>query len=154
MDILDETPNLLQRYKHGDAFRRYVHRHLPLVAAALLVFLIVSTASTAALVVFFGGTSEFMVLTCLVLAPFVLIGSLFVQLFVFFSWIERRAIDRVAGRRPCTIQEHLPSIPWILAAVFLVGPFFILALVSIKIAVTLLVVFVLTPIAYSLLDGD
>ena len=154
MDLLQEAPNLLQRYKHGDAFRRYVHRHVPLVVAALVVFLTVSTASTAALVVFFGGTSEFMVLVCLLLVPFVLVGSLFVQIFVFFSWIERRAIDRVAGRRPCTIQEHLPTVPWTLAAVCLVAPFFILALVSIKVAATLLVVFILTPIAYSMLDGD
>ena len=154
MDILHEAPNLLQRYRHGDAFRRYVHRHAPLVVAALVVFLIVSVATTAAMVVFFGGTSELLVLACLVLAPFVLVGSLAVQAFVFFSWLEQRAIDRVAGRPPWTIQEHLPHVPWTLAAVFLVVPFFILAAVSIKVAATLLVVFILTPVAYSLLDGD
>lgn len=154
MDILHEAPNLLQRYKHGDAFRRYVQRHLPLVVAALVVFLTVSAANTAAMVVFFGGTSELMVLALLVLAPFVLLGSLFVQTFIFFSWLEQRAIDRVAGRRPCTIQEHLPRAPWTLAALFVAAPFFVLALVSIKVAVTLLLVFILTPIAFSLLDGD
>jgi hypothetical protein len=154
MDILHEAPNLLQRYKHGDAFRRYVHRHTHLVVAALVVFLTVSTASTAAMVVYFGGTSEFIVLLCLILAPLVLIGSLLVQTFIFFSWLERRALDRVAGRPPCTLQEHLPTVPWTLAVVFLVLPFFILALVSIKLAATLLLVFILTPVAYSLLDGD
>ena len=154
MDILHEAPNLLQRYRHGDAFRRYVQRHAPLVVAALVVFLIVSMATTAAMVVFFGGTSELLVLACLILAPFVLVGSLAVQVFVFFSWLEQRAIDRVAGRRPCTIQEHLPHVPWTLAVVFLVVPFFILAAVSIKVAATLLVVFILTPVAYSLLDRD
>jgi hypothetical protein len=154
MDILHEAPNLLQRYRHGDAFRRYVQRHLPFVAVALIVFLTVSTATTAAMVVFFGGTSEFMVLTCLLLVPFVLVGSLGVQTFIFFSWLEQRALDRVAGRPPCTIQEHLPQVPWTLAAVFIAAPFFILALVSIKVAVTLLLVFILTPVAYSLLDGD
>ena len=154
MDILHEAPNLLQRYKHGDAFRRYVQRHLPLVVVALGVFLTVSAASTAGMVVFFGGTHELVVLACLVLAPFVLIGSLFVQVFVFFSWLEQRAIDRVSGRPPCTIQEHLPRAPWALAAVFVAAPFFVLALVSIKIAATLLVLFILTPIAFSLLDSD
>jgi hypothetical protein len=154
MDLLHEAPNLLQRYRHGDTFRRYVHRHLPLVVAALVVFLTVSTATTAAMVVFFGGTSELLVLACLALAPFVLVGSLLVQAFVFFSWLEQRAIDRVAGRRPTTLQEHLPHIPWTPAAVLLALPFFILALVSIKVAASLLVVFILTPVAYSLLDGD
>jgi hypothetical protein len=154
MDILHEAPNLLQRYRHGDAFRRYVQRHSALGVAALAVFLMVSTATTAAMVVFLGGTSELAVLACLLLAPFLLVGSLLLQAFVFFSWVEQRAIDRVAGRRPCTIQEHLPHVPWALAAVFLAAPFFILALVSIKVAVTLLLVFILTPVAYSLLDDD
>ena len=154
MDILHEPQNLFQRYKHGDAFRHYVHHRLPLIVAALVVFLTVSTATTAAMVVYFGGTNGFVVIACLVLAPLVLVGSLFVQTFMFFSWIERRAIDRVSGRKPCTIQEHLPEIPWVLAGLFLVLPFFILALVSIKIAATLLVVGILTPVAYSYLDGD
>ena len=153
MDLLHDAPNLFNRYKHGDAFRRYVRRHVPLVVAALIVFLTVSTASTAAMVVFFGGTNGFLVIACLVLAPLVLIGSMFVQLYVFFSWVERRAVDRVSGREPCSIQEHLPQVPWVLASLFLVLPFFVLALVSIKVAATLLVVLILTPIAFSLLDG-
>ena len=154
MDLLHEAPNLLHRYKHGDAFRRHVQRHAPLVVAALVVFLTVGTATTAAMVVFFGGTSGFRVLACLILAPFALGGSLIVQAFIFFSWLERRAVDRVSGRRPRTLQEHLREIPWLLAAGFLVFPFFILALVSIKVAATLLVVFILTPVAYSLLERN
>ena len=154
MDILHEAPDLLQRYRHVEPFRRYVRRHAPMVFAALAVFLTVSAATTAAMVVFFGGTSGLLVLMCLILAPFALLGSLLVQLFVFFSWLEQRSLDRATGRPPRTIQEHLPHVPWTLAAVFLVLPFFILALVSIKLAATLLVVFILTPVAYSLLDGD
>jgi hypothetical protein len=154
MDILQEAPNLLQRYRHGDVFRQYVHRRWPLVAVSLVVFLGLSTATTAAVVVFFGGTHPLVVLACLVLAPFILVGSLIVQAFIFFSWLEQRALDRAAGRRPRAIQEHLPHAPWTLAAVFLAAPFFILAMVSIKIAATLLLVAILTPVAYSLLDGD
>jgi hypothetical protein len=152
VDLLHDAPNLFQRYKHGDAFRHYVRRHVPFVVAAMIVFLTVSTATTAAMVVFFGGTNGFVVFACLVLAPVVLIGSLFVQLYVFFSWLERRAVDRVSGRAPSTLQQHLPEVPWVLATLFLVLPFFILALVSIKVAATLLVVVILTPVAFSLLD--
>ena len=142
MDILHEAPNLLQRYKHGSAFRRYVHNRVPLIAAALVVFLMVSTATTAAMVVFLGGTSEIRVLACLILAPAVLIGSFFVQIFIFFSWLEQRAMKR----------SGLPAVPWVLALVFLVAPFFVLALVSIKVAVTILLLAILTPVAYSLFD--
>jgi hypothetical protein len=144
MDILHEAPNLLQRYRYGDAFRLYVQRHRPLVAAALAVFLAFSTATTAGVVVFFGGTHSLVVLACLVLAPFILAGSLFVQTFVFFSWLELRALG----------QRELPPIPWALAAAFVVVPLLALALLSIKIAVTLLFLSALTPLAYSLLDGD
>lgn len=154
MDILHEAPNLLQRYQHGDVFRQYVQRRRPLVAAALLVFLIVGMATTAALVVFLGGTHGLVVLACLLLAPFLLAGSLFVQLFTFFSWLEQRALDQVSRRRRRTLREHLPQIPWTLAAGFVVAPFLVLALVSIKVAATLLVVVILTPVAFSRLDGD
>lgn len=142
MDLLHEAPNLFQRYRHGSAFRTYVHRRLPRIIAVLTVFLIVSTATSAAMVVLLGGTSALRVLGCLLLAPAVLIGSLFVQLFIFFSWLEQRALKR-AG---------LPAVPWTLAAVFLAAPFFVVALVSIKVAATLLVVAILTPLAYSLFE--
>ena len=154
MDILHEAPNLLQRYQHGDVFRQYVQRRRPLVAAALVVFLIVSVATTAALVVFFGGTHSLVVLACLLLAPFLLAGSLFVQIFIFFSWLEQRALDQVSRRSRRTFKEQLPQIPWALAGGFLVAPFLVLAFVSIKVAVTLLVIVILTPVAFSRLDGD
>jgi len=154
MDILHEAPNLLQRYRHGDVFRQYVQRRRPLVGAALVVFLAVGMATTAALVVFFGGTHSLVVLACLLLAPFLLAGSLFVQVFIFFSWLEQRALDQVSRRGPRTFKEQLPQIPWALAAGFLVAPFLVLALVSIKVAATLLVIVVLTPVAFARLDGE
>jgi hypothetical protein len=154
MDILHEAPNLLQRYRYGDVFRQYVQRRRPLVGAALVVFLTVSIATTAALVVFFGGTHSLLVLACLLLAPFLLVGSLFVQIFIFFSWLEQRALDQVSRRAPRTLKEQLPQIPWALAGGFLAVPFLVLALVSIKVAATLLVVVILTPVAFSRLDGD
>ena len=154
MDILHEAPNLLQRYRHGDVFRQYVQRRRLLVAAALVVFLLVSMASTAAVVVFFGGTHSLLVLLCLVLSPFILAGSLFVQIFIFFSWLEQRALEQVSRRRSRTLKEQLPQIPWALAGGFLIAPFLILAFVSIKIAAALLVVVILTPVAFSRLEVD
>ena len=154
MDILHEAPNLLQRYRHGDVFRQYVQRRRPLVGAALVVFLAVGMATTAALVVFFGGTHSLVVLACLLLAPFLLAGSLFVQVFIFFSWLEQRALDQVSHRGPRTFKQQLPQIPWALASGFLVAPFLVLALVSIKVAATLLLVVVLTPVAFARLDAE
>jgi hypothetical protein len=154
MDILHEAPNLLQRYRHGDVFRQYVEGRRPLVAAALVVFLAVSMATTAALVVFFGGTHSLLVLAFLLLAPLLLAGSLFVQTFIFFSWLEQRALDQVSGRARRTLKEQVPQIPWALAGGFLVAPFLVLALLSPKVAALLILVVILTPLAFSRLDGE
>src|SRR5437764_424993 len=107
MDIRVEAPNLLRRYQEGAAFRQYVQRRTPLVFAALVVMLTLSLATTAGMVVYFGDIHTWRVLAGLILAPFLLAGSLFVQGFVFFSWLEQRALDEVSGRtRPP--REQIP----------------------------------------------
>jgi uncharacterized membrane protein len=99
MKILADAQTLISRYQQGDAFQRYVRRQLPLVIAALAVFLAVSIALTAGAVVWIGGTHGFLVLLVLIVAPFLLLGSLFLQMFFFFSWLENRAMVRITRRR-------------------------------------------------------
>ena len=74
--------------------------------------------------------------------------------FVFFSWLEQRALDQVSGRARRTLKEQVPQIPWALAGGFLVAPFLVLALLSPKVAALLLLVVILTPLAFSRLDGE
>ena len=99
MHTLTEAQNLLKRYREGTAFRYYVEERMPLVLLAVIVFLGYSLATTAATIVFVGGTSGFLTFLAMVCAPFLLIGSLAVLLFVFFSWLETRALGR-APRQP------------------------------------------------------
>ena len=143
MDILTEVPNLVRRYRHGDAFRHYVHERRPLVLAALVIFAAISLATTSGMVVYIGGTNALVVLLCLLAAPFVLIGSVIVQAYIFFSWLERRALG---SSRPV-------DVPWALAFLFVAVPFFVLALLSLKLACTLLVIALCTPVAYALIDS-
>ena len=151
MDIRVEAPNLLRRYQEGAAFRQYVQRRTPLVFASLVVMLTLSLATTAGMVVYFGDIHTWRVLAGLILAPFLLVGSLFVQGFVFFSWLEQRAIDEVSGRtRPP--REQIPPIPWLLVAIFVAAPLLVLALLSPKLAALLLLIAICTPLAYSFLD--
>ncbi len=152
MDFRIEAPNLYWRYQQGDAFRRYVQKRLPLVIPAVAVFFAIALTTTTGAVVYVGGTHAFLVLLGLVIAPFFLIGSLSVQLFVFFSWLERRAIDGLTGRRPRTRRERMASVPWALAAVFVAVPFVALALLALKVASLVLALGVLTPLVYSTLD--
>src|SRR5581483_402109 len=144
-------------------FRYYVEERMPLVLLAVVVFLGYSLATTAATIVFLGGTSGFLTFLAMVFAPFLLIGSLAVLLFVFFSWLETRAMGRGARRSTLDLRrirsmpalrsavERLP-VPWIFAGVFLLLPFMVTFLLSAKTALALLVGASIAPALFSILD--
>jgi hypothetical protein len=154
MDFLTEAPNLYRRYQQVDAYRRYVKQRLPLVVPVIVVFLAISLATTSGAVVYIGGRHALVVLLAMVLAPFFLLGSFAVQLFLFFAWIERRAMQRLSGARKLTLtpREQLNAVPWAFAGVFLGVPFLALALLTFKVASVLLLLGVLAPAAFYLLD--
>ena len=165
MDTVSEAQSLYQRFEKSEAFQGYVKERLRLVIPALAVFLFVSLAAAAGTVMLVGGTRSILVLLGLIAAPFLLIGSMFVQSFVFFWWLEWRAIDRLSGRAPkppagmprtrAEVRALLgrpPEVPWIPAAVFLLLPFLALAALDLKWALMLLLLLAATPVAYSLLD--
>lgn len=163
MHTLVEAQNLLKRYREGSAFRYYVEERMPLVLFAVVVFLGYSVATTAATIVFVGGTHGFLTFLAMVFAPFLLLGSLAVLLFMFFSWLETRAMGRTARRAAIDLRrirsmpalrsalERLP-VPWVFAAVFILLPFFVTLLLSAKTALALLVGASLAPALFSILD--
>lgn len=160
MDILVEAPNLFRRYQKGDAFRRYVDERAPLVIAVAVVFLMFSLATTAGAVVSIGGTRSFLVLLMLVLAPFLLAGTFLTLLFVFFSWLENRSLAltlarvKKGERRPGLrgLLAALPPMPWVLIALFVLGPLLLLASLSAGAAVLMLVLIVAAPLLYAWLE--
>jgi hypothetical protein len=163
---LSDARGLLQRFQQGEGFQRYVHSRAAFIAPMGLVLLVTSLAFAAATVVFLAGTRFWLGLPALLLSPFVLIGSLAVQLYVLFSWFEGRALalalgHRVAkrGRAAAWIAKNLhaemgaaPQVPWVLAALFLAAPFAMLAAVSAKAAIALIAVHVASPILYARFD--
>lgn len=168
LDTIIEGRNLAGRLQGSDVFRHHVTRRMRLVLPSVVLFLAVSVAFTAASIVFVAGAgSSFLVLLALLCAPVVLLGSLFVQLYVFFSWLEGRALARAYPRsaRPehgalaAWVKRKLkadlgarPRIPWGFAVMFLVAPLVLLAVVSAKFAVGLVVLGILLPIGYARLD--
>jgi len=98
-ETLSEARNLLHRFQEGEAFKLYVLRRIWLVIPVGLVIVLVSLACAAATVLFFAAGGSWLALPAFVLAPFILIGSLFVQLYVFFSWLESRALAKAFRRR-------------------------------------------------------
>jgi len=90
-----------------------------------------------------------------VLAPFVLVGSFFVEAFVFFSWLEGRALTQALGRRSkrdLDFGQMPQNVPWVLAALFLVLPLLILASVSFTAALVLILLAVGIIVAIAKFD--
>lgn len=140
----EEAFNLYERFQKGDMFRNYVAARKRLVIPALLAFLLLSIACTAASIVFIAGARSLLMLPALIAAPFILIGSLFVQCYVFFSWLENRALARG--------HAALPPVPWGLSAIFLFAPLVILIIVAWKVALPLILLATSAPVLLWQLD--
>jgi hypothetical protein len=167
LGTLNDALALVQRYREVDGFRRYVRRRWRLVVPALALILLTGFACAMAVIMLLLGPRALLALLGLLLAPLVLAGSLFVQLYVFFAWIEERALARSLGHRTgpapgkfAAWTEHklgadlgkMPPVPWVLAAIFVLAPLATLTQLAPKSAALLIVLLVLTPILYARFD--
>jgi len=166
-DPMKDALNLVQRYQQGELFRRYVTQRMWLVAPAVLLIVATSLVLAFGIVMYVGGTRPATVLLSLLLAPFVLAGSLFVQGYVFLSWLEGRSLAKSLGHRvskgrgrlAAWIEKQLdadlgamPPVPWLLAAIFVLAPLVALVLAAPKLAIAVIALQILAPIAFARLD--
>jgi hypothetical protein len=142
-----DARNLVARFRNAEGFRGFLLARRTLIVPAGAVFVLIAMACAAAVVIFLADRHPLLALPGLVLAPFVLIGSLFVQSYVFLSWLESRAIAQVL-RRPV---RDVP-VPWVLAAIFLVLPLALLASVAPKAALVAVLAGAAVPFAFARLD--
>ena len=163
MDIFNEALNLVRRYEKGDAFRNHVHDRMNLVAPVIAVCVVISIALCIGVMgqMDHGGLRAFL---AVVVLPIVLIGSALLQVYIFFSWLELRALrpmlahDAPASGGPswlARLRSKLgkpPPMPWVSIAIVLALPFLLLAATSPKIALLVLALAVVTPITYAQLD--
>ena len=166
MDILTETQNLWQRFQRGGAFRTYLRDRLYLVIPALIIFVVYSVAAAAGTVISLGGTRSFLVFVGLIGAPIVLLGNLYVLVFVFILWLENRAIAVATHHTAKTPKEELRNTPaslWAvvkgfpigvqaIGAAFLLVPLAFVWHLSAGVALLLFVLVAATPAGYALLD--
>jgi hypothetical protein len=158
---------LMKRFREAQGFSDYLRRRMPMVAPAVALFAMISIACACAVVIFLADRHPMLALPGLILAPFVLLGSMFVQMFAFFSWLESRALAQALGHRVSRRQGFLsalitkklhldlgeaPRVPWGLAAVFLILPVALLFNVAVKAAVVLVVLAVLLPFVFARFD--
>ena len=109
-----DAMKLAQRFQKAEGFRAYVRRRAAFVVPAVALFVLISVACAAAIVILLAERHAMLALPGMVLAPFVLLASFFVEAFVFFSWLEGRALAQALGRRGG--NEHfdfgpLPRVP-------------------------------------------
>ncbi|HKQ23992.1 MAG TPA: hypothetical protein VJT81_06070 [Burkholderiales bacterium] len=167
LETLKQAENLAIRFQEVEGFRLYVVERKRLVIPAVLFIVLIGVACAAGTVVFLAGAHGLLTLLALLLAPLILIGSLFVQMYVFFSWLENRSLALALGHRtkPAkgTVAAWLsrkldadmgtfPPVPWILATVFLVAPLAMLAYFAFNVAMVLVVLAILAPIVYARFD--
>jgi hypothetical protein len=152
---------LFERYRRGAAFRGYVKKHGVEIALAILVAVAIALACTGATIVFVGGTRPWRVFLALIAAPLVLLGNAGLLLYLFFSWIEGRAVTapRPHGAAGTWIQAKLganlgapPQVPWPLAGLFVGLPFLMLLWLSWPTALVLVVLAAALPILYARAD--
>jgi hypothetical protein len=149
LDPLNAAFGLAQRVLQAPPLKAYVRERMMLILPVVGLMLVVSVACAAAMVLFLGGTRSFLVLLSMLLVPFVLAGSLFVQAFVFFSWIESRALAQALHQNP---DKVVPPVPWALAFVFLVLPLAMLLAVAPLFGILLVLLLGLAPFAFVRLD--
>lgn len=148
LETFEEAHSLLRRAQDNEAFRRYLARRSPFLIPVGMAMLVSAIALAAGTVVFLGGTSPLLVLPAILLVPVVLAGSVFVQLYVFGSWLELRALARALGR-----SAGRPAVPWALVAALLVAPFAMLAAVSWQTALGVVVLMAAAPLLYAYFEN-
>jgi hypothetical protein len=164
---LDDAAGLVRRYRELDAFRDYLAARLRLVAPAFLLVVVAAVACGLTSIVVLVGTNAVAALLGLLLAPLMLIGSLFVLSLVLFSWLEERSLVRTLGHRvgpaPGKLARWLkrklgadlgrvPRMPWLLGLIFVAAPLALLALRAPATVLLLVVLLVLAPVLFARLD--
>lgn len=165
LGVVEDALNLVQRYQEGQGFQGYVLERMRLVVPVGLLILVTSIGCAAATVLYIGGTRPTLVLLAILLVPFVLLGSFFVQAYVFAFWLENRALARDLHHRPAAAGPmaarlrkaginvgSIPPVPWALAALFLVLPLGMLTVVVPKVGIALIALLVVAPVAFARLD--
>jgi len=163
VDIFNEALNLVRRYEKGDAFRNHVHERMNLVAPVLAVCVVISLALAIGIMsqMDHGGLRAFVAVVAL---PIVLIGSALLQIYLFFAWLELRALRTMLAHGASSaagpswlarLRSKLgkpPPMPWVSVALLLFFPLLLLAAASPKVAVLIVVLAIAAPIAYAHLD--
>ena len=168
LQTLKDAQDLVRRFREVEGIQLYVQERKGLVVAATFVIVFISIACAVGVVVFLADRHSLLALLGILLMPVALAGSFFVLAYVFFSWIEGRALARELGHRhgpPAGASAlwlskrigldlgPLPQVPWFLAALVVFAPLVLLAAAWLSAALTVILVGILMPVFYAKFDA-
>ena len=168
LQTLMDAQNLAHRFREVDGFRHHVLERRAFVIAAIITMVLIAIAGAVGVVVFLADHHAWLALLGILLLPVALVGSFLVQAYVFFSWLEARALARELGNRhrsaPGPASAWLarkfnldmgpfPPVPWLLAAIFLAFPLALLAASWPSAALVVILLGLVTPVVYAKFGG-
>ena len=166
-DTLENAQALLKRLREVEPFNVYVHERVPGILAALLVMFLISIGCVMGIVTLLPDMHWVFVLPMLFVLPFVLAGSMLTEVYIFFSWIEGRSMEKALGSRYKAARGAIgtwfkrnlrvdlgpfPPVPWFLAALFVLLPLLLLANTWFPAAAAFAALGILMPLIYAFLD--
>lgn len=166
--IVTDASALAGRFRDVQGLQRHARQRKPLLQGASAVLVLLGLACGAGVFVFLAGLRTWLTLPAMAIAPLVALGSLFVLFYVFFSWIEGRALAQALGHRtgpaPGKLRRWIekklrlslgarPALPWAPFALFILLPFVLLFAAAPGAGVFVLLVALATPLVYARLDA-
>ena len=166
--VIEEALALSARFRDVEGLSRHAARRKPLLQGASAVLVLLGFACGAGVFIFLAGLRTWLTLPAVLIAPLVALGSLLVIFFVFFSWIEGRALAQALGHRtgpaPGAIARWLrrklradlgamPAIPWLPAGLLVLLPLALLVAAAPLGGIVMILIAVATPVAYARLDA-
>jgi len=166
--LVEDALALAARFRDVEGLSRHAAQRKPLLQGASAVLLLLGFACGAGVFIFLAGLRTWLTLPAVLVAPLVALGSLLVIFFVFFSWIEGRALAQALGHRtgpaPGPIARWLrkklradlgatPAIPWVPAGLLVLLPLALLLVTAPSGGIAVILIAVATPIVYARLDA-
>ena len=148
--LVEDALALAARFRDVEGLQRHVASRGPLVNGAIAALVLLGVACGAGVFIFLAGLRTWLTLPAVLVAPLVALGSLLVLFFVFFSWVEGRALAQALGHRD---GDAKPAIPWLPAGLLVFLPLGLLLAATPLAGIAVILVAVATPLAYARLDA-
>jgi hypothetical protein len=149
--LVEDALALAARFRDVEGLQRHVASRGPLVNGAIAALVLLGFACGAGVFIFLAGLGTWLTLPAVLVAPLVALGSLLVLFFVFFSWVEGRALAQALGHRDGGAK---PAIPWLPLGLLVFLPLALLLAASPLGGIVMILIAVATPIVYARLDAS